>query len=253
MQNPANAVRYTAGKGIKLYSPIRDGMRFDGWYQDSSFNKKITSISGNSRGNLKLYAKWNRLSAKDLQLYSPKISSISTASGYVAIKWKKAANSQGYYIYRRVGKGSWKKLATLKNSGILVHYYESKMKNGTRYEYKVVAYTVSGSKVVTKASAVETITYLEAPKITSITKTSKNTRKLKFQKNSKASGYEIQYSTNKNFSKATKIKISKNSTTTAVLKKLKNKKKYYIRIRACKKVGEKTYYGYWRSYYVSNS
>ena len=79
------------------------------------------------------------------------------------------------------------------------------------------------------------------------------TRKLKFQRNKKASGYEIQYSTNKNFSKATKIKISKNSTTTAVLKKLQNKKKYYIRIRACKKVGKKTYYGYWRSYYVNNN
>lgn len=253
VQNPANAVKYTAGKSIKLYSPVRGGMRFDGWYQDSSFNKKITSVSGNTKGNLKLYAKWSKLTAKDVKLAAPKISSVSSASSYVTIKWKKAANAQGYYIYKRIEKGSWKRIATLKNAGILVHYDEAKMKNGIRYEYKVVAYTVDGSKEVTKASTAEAITFLEAPKVTSITKVSNKTRKLKFQRNKKASGYEIQYSTNKNFSKATKIKISKNSTTTAVLKKLQNKKKYYIRIRACKKVGKKTYYGYWRSYYVNNN
>ena len=137
---------------------------------------------------------------------------------------------------------------------LLSNMRELNLKGGAIFiDDKVVAYTVDGSKEVTKASTAEAITFLEAPKVTSITKVSNKTRKLKFQRNKKASGYEIQYSTNKNFSKATKIKISKNSTTTAVLKKLQNKKKYYIRIRACKKVGKKTYYGYWRSYYVNNN
>lgn len=45
-------------------------------------------------------------------------------------------------------------------------------------------------------------------------------------------GYQIQYSTDKNFKKSVKtITIKKNGTTSTTIKKLKAKKKYYIRIR----------------------
>ena len=57
--------------------------------------------------------------------------------------------------------------------------------------------------------------------------------KLTWKKKSSISGYEIQYSTNKNFTSAKTVKVSK-SKTSYTLSKLKGDKKYYVRIRAYK-------------------
>ncbi len=55
-----------------------------------------------------------------------------------------------------------------------------------------------------------------------------------------AQGYEIAYSTNKNFKKCKYIKTNKNKYS---IKKLKKKKTYYIKVRAYRTVDGKTYYG----------
>lgn len=59
-------------------------------------------------------------------------------------------------------------------------------------------------------------------------------------------GYQIQYSTDKNFKKGNKtVTVSKNKTTSTTIKKLKSKKKYYVRIRTYKTVGKSKYYSSW--------
>lgn len=75
-----------------------------------------------------------------------------------------------------------------------------------------------------------------------------------WKKDARATGYEIQYGTDKKFKnkKATKtITVKKNKTTSTVLKKLTKGKKYYVRLRAYKsdKVNGKTQklYGAWSS------
>ena len=75
--------------------------------------------------------------------------------------------------------------------------------------------------------------------------------KLTWKKSSSMSGYEIQYSTSKNFASAKTFKISK-SKTSYTIKKLKGSKKYYVRIRAYKnytdELGQKvTAEGKWSS------
>lgn len=63
---------------------------------------------------------------------------------------------------------------------------------------------------------------------------------------SQTSGYEIQYSTDKNFKKTvTTVTISKNKTTSKSITKLAAKKKYYVRIRTYKLVGKTKYYSDW--------
>lgn len=57
-------------------------------------------------------------------------------------------------------------------------------------------------------------------------------------------GYQIQYSTSKIFKNAKTVSVSKSRTSTAI-KKLANKKKYYVRIRTYKKVGKKSAYSSW--------
>lgn len=55
----ANPESYTIKtRTIKLEEPTRKGYTFKGWYKDSAYKKKITSIPKGSTGNIKLYAKW---------------------------------------------------------------------------------------------------------------------------------------------------------------------------------------------------
>ena len=58
-------------------------------------------------------------------------------------------------------------------------------------------------------------------------------------------GYKIQYSTSNTFKKVKTITVKGRNNYQYTFNNLKSGKKYYIRIRAYKKVGGKTYYGSW--------
>ena len=73
----------------------------------------------------------------------------------------------------------------------------------------------------------------------------KKALKLTWRKAPGASGYEIQYSLNKNFKKAKKITIKKAALRTKTIKGLKKNKKYYIRIRATIRKGQRKASGPW--------
>ena len=49
---------YTYGTAYKLPVPVREGYAFAGWFTDSSFKTKFTSIAKNKSGDIVLYAKW---------------------------------------------------------------------------------------------------------------------------------------------------------------------------------------------------
>lgn len=60
-------------------------------------------------------------------------------------------------------------------------------------------------------------------------------------------GYQIEYSTNKNFKKSKKVFVKKSKTTSKKISKLKKGKKYYVRVRAYKTTNGKKVYGSWSS------
>ena len=63
-----------------------------------------------------------------------------------------------------------------------------------------------------------------------------------FKKNKNATGYQVQYSTSKKFTKKT-TKTLLVKKTSCTIKKLKSKKTYYVRVRSVRKVNGKNYYG----------
>ena len=66
---------------------------------------------------------------------------------------------------------------------------------------------------------------------------------VKWKKISGATGYEVVYATNNKFTKNEKtVTVKKNKVT---LKRLKSKKKYFVKVRAYKTVNGSTYYGKW--------
>ncbi|MGN0521821.1 MAG: fibronectin type III domain-containing protein, partial [Eubacterium sp.] len=66
-------------------------------------------------------------------------------------------------------------------------------------------------------------------------------------KKATCTGYQIQYSTSSKFTSGTTktVTVSKSSTVSKTISKLKSNKKYYVRIRAYKTVNGTKYYGTW--------
>lgn len=125
------------------------------------------------------------------------------------------------------------------NADYTVTYNNSAKNVGS---YKVIVtmkgdYT--GSKQLTfKINPVNT-------KLSKVTAGKKSFKVTIAKKTTQVTGYEIQYATNKKFTKAKKQVISKNKTTKATVKKLNAKKTYYVRVRTYKTVGKAKYYSSW--------
>lgn len=86
------------------------------------------------------------------------------------------------------------------------------------------------------------------PKKTSIKKLSKGKKKftVTWAKVSGVEGYQIQYSSDKKLKKNNKsVTVTKQKKTKATVKKLKSKKKYYVRVRTYKTVNGKKIYSSW--------
>lgn len=121
--------------------------------------------------------------------------------------------------------------------------------SGTTYKLKVRAVrTVNGKTYYGPYSdELKTTTATDKTKITK-TKGAKKKLTVNWKKISKATGYQIQVATDKKFTKNKKsVTISKNKTISTTIKKLKGKKKYYIRVRTYRKVAGKKVYSSWSS------
>ena len=107
--------------------------------------------------------------------------------------------------------------------------------------------TPSTTQPATKPSTTKN-TETVKPKKTSIKKLSKGKKKftVTWAKVSGVKGYQIQYSSDKKFKKNNKsVTVTKQKTTKATVKKLKSKKKYYVRVRTYKTVNGKKIYSSW--------
>lgn len=107
--------------------------------------------------------------------------------------------------------------------------------------------TPSTTQPTTKPSTTKN-TKTVKPKKTSIKKLSKGKKKftVTWAKVSGVKGYQIQYSSNKKFKKNNKmVTVTKQKTTKATVKKLKSKKKYYVRVRTYKTINGKKIYSSW--------
>lgn len=103
-------------------------------------------------------------------------------------------------------------------------------------ESNVVTATGEKEKAVVKNS--------KTTKIKKIIK-KKKSLKVTWKKKSGINGYQLQYSTSQKFKKAKKIVIKNAKITTKTIKKLKAKKKYYVRIRTYIMVNGKKKYSSW--------
>ncbi|MCD8015787.1 MAG: Ig-like domain-containing protein [Lachnospiraceae bacterium] len=169
------------------------------------------------------------------------LSSLTNKSSGIRLEWDKVTSADGYYVYRKTGSGSYKLIKTIKTAST-TSYTDKTVKNGTVYTYKVVPYAdyINGSGTGKKIARVV------GTKLSSVKKASSTKITVKWKKASKASGYQIQYSTSKTFASGNKTKkVSGGSKKSVSISGLKSGTTYYVRIRAYKKVSGKTYYSAW--------
>ncbi len=171
------------------------------------------------------------------------ISAIANASQGIEITWNPVSNAAGYDVYRRVSGKAWGKIATV--NGSVTKYVDTavKSKNGTVYGYKIQAVNQG---VMGEFSDEKIICRLKAPKLTSVKNNGSKKAVAKWNAVKKVKGYEIQYSTSRDFNNKAKIKKVKSASKESyTINKLKKKKTYYVRLRTYKKANGTTFYSAW--------
>jgi hypothetical protein len=130
---------------------------------------------------------------------------------------------------------------------------------GTRKLKKDADYTVSysGNKAVGIAKLIvtgkggytgkKTLRFTILPRTVTISNLSagKQSLTVKWAMRAEATGYELQYALKPSFTGSKTVKIQKNTTVSATIGKLKTGNVYYIRLRAYKTAGNKTFYSAW--------
>ncbi len=172
-----------------------------------------------------------------------KVKAVKPAAGTkstLTLSWSAVEDAEKYEVYQYASK-KWKRIKTTSSKS----YTVKKLKANKSYKFRVVAVTADGVKgeeaqLTAKTVPLSTTMALKAGKsqLTASWKTVAN-----------ITGYEVQYSTSKKFTKkntkTTTVKNAKTKKTT--VKKLAKGKKYYVRVRAYKTVDGKKIYSAWSS------
>lgn len=170
-----------------------------------------------------------------------------TSSSYIKLSWKEDENySTQYYQIYDVKK---KKIIKTVSSDNL-SYTIKNLKAGTTYSFKVRGYSKeNGEKYYGEWETITGVTRPASASLTSLKSSKAKTFTAKWDKQTSATGYQIQYSTSSKFSSYKTVKVSKNSSTSKTVSSLKSGKKYYVRIRTYKTVKingkSKTVYSSW--------
>lgn len=168
------------------------------------------------------------------------ITSIANAKKGIKLTWNRVSGAQGYIIYRAYGKGGYKAIKTVTNGATAAYTDTGATTNGGKYTYVVCAYKGS----IKGAYVGKTYYYLKQNRISSVKNIASKKATVKWTRNTKANGYQVNYKTGK---KQKTITVKSNKTLNKVLKSLKKKATYSVKVRSYKKVSGVTYYSEWSS------
>ena len=177
-----------------------------------------------------------------LRYTRPLISDVRNVASGVQVRWDVPAYATGYKIYRATGSSSTWKQAKHETSGKTASWVDTKVTNGIKYRYKVKALyggeesplTPEGHRYRVVRPAKFTAKSTKARKLTAA-----------WSVNTRATGYQLCYATNKSFSNSRTLNISGSSSKSKTITGLSRGKKYYVKVRACKKVGKESYFSAW--------
>ena len=220
---------------------------------------QIVNVSGNSNDSVRVTVKSISglhgvckpdLSSVITKPKKPTLLSVDNRTKGIQIKWKGESDITGYYVFRSIDGGKFKKIATLKNGRC--SYIDNRLKkNSAKYAYKIYSFLTSNGKTNTSdASTTKVCYYLSQSQVKSVKNKASNSLTVSWNKNSKCDGYQIQYSKDKNFQTTKIVTVTPTSVTSKKITGLQKNETYYVRVRPYKKVKNTQYYGAWNKYNV---
>lgn len=187
------------------------------------------------KGSVK--SEYNKSGKMLVRFENQTVEEIKNTSSGLTLTWVKAVNAKNYYIYRKTGNGSFKKIKTVSGSA-KASYTDKTVKDGTTYTYKIVAVNGKSKSTASEKKYIR----LKKVSLSSVKNTSKKAMTIKWKKASKVTGYEIKYVTGKT-TKTVAVKSGKSVKKS--VKSLKKGKTYKVYIRSYKVSGGRKYYSAW--------
>lgn len=165
------------------------------------------------------------------------LTTVNQAKG-IKLTWEKVTGANGYKVYR----GSTL-IKTITSVSTVTYADTAANTNGTKYTYKVVAKASTGDSTLSKSV---TVYKVAQPAVSSVSNSGAKKMTVKWEKNAKATGYQIQYSTSSTFASGNKnVNITSVATVSKTIGSLTKGKTYYVRIRTYKTVGSTKYWSAW--------
>ena len=229
-------------KGKKSYTWLKADTDTGAVTVDSSTGKVkgtkvgIVTIKATSKATDNFNAATKKVRIKVVPAATASVKADNLATG-IKLTWKKVTGATGYLVYR----GSTK-IATIKSASTVTYTDKKANTNGTKYTFKIVPMSSYGN-----GPAKSLTTYrIARPTINSVTSSASKRMTVKWGKNSKASGYQIHYCTDKTFKSGNKsVSIKSAGTVAKVIASLTKGKTYCVRIRTYKTVGSTKYFSAW--------
>ena len=172
----------------------------------------------------------------------------SSAPTSIKLSWKKQKNASYYEVYLYNKETSKYELFETIKGGSNNFLNVSELTPNSRYVFKVKAFKKASDGTLLKSSKSDKLaayTSVASPEIISAQSNAQKRITVKWNKSSGASGYQVMWSTTKDFSSNYKtVKTTKASTT---LTTAQSNKTYYVKVRAYKTRSETTTYSPWSS------
>lgn len=176
---------------------------------------------------------------------NPRVSAY--ANNFVTLTWDKQTAANGYEVFKY--NASSKKYVLYKN---ITNPNTNTCKvtglaSNSKYNFKVRAYQIDDSEKTYApfGAVVSQYTSIAKSNLNSAKSTSKKKIKASWSKVGGASGYQVMWSTYKNFSKNYKTKSVTSKYLSKTVTAAQSKKTYYVRVRAYKTVNGKKVYSPW--------
>ncbi|MCH5316760.1 MAG: leucine-rich repeat protein [Eubacterium sp.] len=163
---------------------------------------------------------------------APKLSSVTNTATGVEISWGKVIGAENYRVFYKTGNGSWTKAGDTTSTS----YTWTGAKSGTKYSFTVRCVSSDGKSYTSNYdSAGKSITYIAAPKLSSVSNTDAGVQ-ITWAKSAGAAKYRIFYKTGN----GGWTKITDTSATSYTWKGAKSGTKYTFTVRCISSDG-KTY------------
>lgn len=219
---------------MKYYIDKRGNYVSIGYYENyrEGTQEEYNKIYGEHVKDAAAFSKFERYAlsdSKEIRRALPKVGAVSLKSvtpdnDSIAVKWNAAEQADGYYVYRKVNAGSWKRIGnTGKRS-----FKDSDVKVGNTYTYTVRAYNKVSSGTIygsydTKGKSVKLTTLIQ------VTKPKAGSAKITWKRTTGAEGYRI-YRAVKEAGPYTKIRTIAGDTRTYTDSGLKKGGTYYYKV-----------------------